>query len=118
MKAHPDRQRFISCWPRWLRRHWRQPAAQAADDLVLGGSFPPSGVFAFCQGRASTPISDYVKIINEQGIKGLLRYVPERHGLQGGCVGGGLQRKSPARTKVNFYYGAGVNRVSKTIAWN
>ena len=55
------------------------PAAQAAEDLVLGGSIPLSGVFAFAGQGIHAGITDYVKIVNDQGgVKGRkLRYVPE-----------------------------------------
>ena len=53
--------------------------AQAGEDIVIGGSIPMTGVFAFAGVGINAGIADYVKIINDGGgIKGRkLRYVPE-----------------------------------------
>ena len=50
--------------------------AQAADDIVIGGSIPMTGVFAFAGIGINAGIADYVKIVNDAGgIKGRkLRY--------------------------------------------
>ncbi|MEB2336828.1 MAG: ABC transporter substrate-binding protein, partial [Burkholderiales bacterium] len=56
------------------------PAAQAQpEDIVIGGSIPMTGVFAFAGIGIHAGIQDYVKIVNDAGgIKGRkLRYVPE-----------------------------------------
>ncbi|MEB2350288.1 MAG: ABC transporter substrate-binding protein, partial [Burkholderiaceae bacterium] len=56
------------------------PAAHAqAEDIVIGGSIPMTGVFAFAGIGIHAGIQDYVKIVNDAGgIKGRkLRYVPE-----------------------------------------
>ncbi|WP_216084789.1 ABC transporter substrate-binding protein, partial [Shigella sonnei] len=55
------------------------PVAQAAEDLVIGGSIPLSGVFAFAGQGIHAGIGDYVKMVNEEGgVAGRkLVYVPE-----------------------------------------
>src|SRR5690606_25773653 len=58
--------------------------AQEKEDIVIGGSIPMSGVFAFAGVGIHAGIGDYVKMINEQGgIAGRkLRYVPEDTGYK------------------------------------
>jgi branched-chain amino acid transport system substrate-binding protein len=53
--------------------------AQGAEEIVIGGSIPMTGVFAFAGVGINDGIQDYVKIINDAGgIKGRkVRYVPE-----------------------------------------
>lgn len=41
--------------------------AQAADDIVIGGSIPLTGVFAFAGVGIEAGIQDYLKILNDQG---------------------------------------------------
>ena len=41
--------------------------ARAADDIVIGGSIPLTGVFAFAGVGVEAGIQDYLKILNEQG---------------------------------------------------
>ena len=41
--------------------------AQAADEIVIGGSIPMTGVFAFAGVGINAGIEDYVKIVNEAG---------------------------------------------------
>ncbi|WP_321342123.1 ABC transporter substrate-binding protein [Breoghania sp.] len=41
--------------------------AQAADDIVIGGSIPLTGVFAFAGVGIEAGFQDYLKILNEQG---------------------------------------------------
>ena len=43
--------------------------AQAADEIVIGGSIPMTGVFAFAGVGINAGIEDYVKIVNEAGGK-------------------------------------------------
>ena len=68
-----------------------------AEDIVLGGSIPMTGVFAFAGIGINAGIADYVKIVNDGGgIKGRkLRYVPEDTGYK---VDVSVAR-SPARTR-------------------
>ena len=42
-------------------------SAQAADDIVIGGSIPLSGVFAFAGQGIHAGLGDYVKMVNEFG---------------------------------------------------
>src|SRR5690606_31944871 len=61
------------------------PTAHAqAEDIVIGGSIPMTGVFAFAGIGIHAGIQDYVKIVNDAGgIKGRkLRYVPEDTGYK------------------------------------
>jgi branched-chain amino acid transport system substrate-binding protein len=55
------------------------PESRAADDIVLGGSIPLTGVFAFAGEGIHAGLQDYVQIVNEAGgIEGrMLKYVPE-----------------------------------------
>jgi len=57
-------------------------AQAGGEDIVLGGSIPMTGVFAFAGVGINAGISDYVKLVNDGGgIKGRkLRYVPEDTG--------------------------------------
>lgn len=91
------------------------PAAQAEDDLVLGGSIPLSGVFAFAGQGIHAGITDYVKIVNDQGgIKGRkLRYVPEDTAYKVDASVAAF-KKITSQNKVNFYYGDSTG-FSKTI---
>ena len=55
------------------------PLAQAEEDIVIGGSIPMTGVFAFAGIGIHAGITDYVKMVNDAGgIKGhKIKYVPE-----------------------------------------
>ncbi|WP_107315686.1 ABC transporter substrate-binding protein [Achromobacter xylosoxidans] len=91
------------------------PAAQAEEDLVLGGSIPLSGVFAFAGQGIHAGITDYVKIVNDQGgVKGRkLRYVPEDTAYKVDASVAAF-KKITSQNKVNFYYGDSTG-FSKTI---
>ena len=83
-----------------------RPAAAQASEIVIGGSIPLTGVFAFAGIGINDGIADYVKIINEGGgIAGRkLRYVPEDTGYkvdQSIAVFNRITGSNP----VNFYYG-------------
>ena len=54
-------------------------SAQAAEEIVFGGSIPLTGVFAFAGEGVHAGIQDWVQIVNEGGgIEGrMLRYEPE-----------------------------------------
>ena len=41
--------------------------AQGADEIVIGGSIPMTGVFAFAGVGINAGMQDYVKIINDAG---------------------------------------------------
>ncbi len=89
--------------------------AQAADDIVIGGSIPMTGVFAFAGVGINAGIADYVKIVNDGGgIKGRkLRYVPEDTGYKVD-VSVAAFKKITSQNKVNLYYGDST-AFSKTI---
>ena len=68
-----------------LAAAWAVPRpAPAADDIVLGGSIPLTGVFAFAGVGIHAGIQDYVRLVNDQGgIKGRkVRYVAEDTGYK------------------------------------
>ncbi len=89
--------------------------AQAAEDIVIGGSIPMTGVFAFAGVGINAGIADYVKIVNDGGgVKGRkLRYVPEDTGYKVD-VSVAAFKKITSQNKVNLYYGDST-AFSKTI---
>ncbi|WBL63599.1 ABC transporter substrate-binding protein [Thauera sp. WB-2] len=92
------------------------PAAQAADkEIVIGGSIPMSGVFAFAGIGIHAGIQDYVKMTNDAGgIEGhMLRYVPEDSAYKVDQSVAAF-KKITSQNKVNFYYGDST-AFSKTI---
>ncbi len=92
------------------------PVAQAqGDDIVIGGSIPMSGVFAFAGVGIHAGIGDYVKLLNEQGgINGRkVVYVPEDTGYKVD-VSVAAFKKITSQNKVNLYYGDSTG-FSKTI---
>ncbi|MFJ1298418.1 ABC transporter substrate-binding protein [Pseudomonadota bacterium AL_CKDN230030165-1A_HGKHYDSX7] len=108
-------------WRRWLAPLAAAAAlghaatAQAADDIVIGGSIPLSGVFAFAGQGIHAGIGDYVKMINEQGgVKGRkVVYVPEDTAYKVDASVAAF-KKITSQNKVNFYYGDSTG-FSKTI---
>ena len=86
-----------------------------AEDIVLGGSIPMTGVFAFAGIGINAGIADYVKIVNDGGgITGRkLRYVPEDTGYKVD-VSVAAFKKITSQNKVNLYYGDSTG-FSKTI---
>lgn len=91
------------------------PVAQAAEDLVIGGSIPLSGVFAFAGQGIHAGIGDYVKMVNEEGgVAGRkLVYVPEDTAYKVDASVAAF-KKIASQNKVNFYYGDSTG-FSKTI---
>ena len=89
--------------------------AQAADEIVIGGSIPMTGVFAFAGVGINAGIEDYVKIVNEAGgIAGRkVRYVPEDTGYKVD-VSVATFKKITSQNKVNLYYGDSTG-FAKTI---
>lgn len=89
--------------------------AQAGEDIVLGGSIPMTGVFAFAGIGINAGIQDYVKIVNDAGgIKGRkVRYVPEDTGYKVDASVAAF-KKITSQNKVNLYYGDST-AFSKTI---
>ena len=85
------------------------------EDIVIGGSIPMTGVFAFAGIGINAGIADYVKIANDAGgIKGRkLRYVPEDTGYKVD-VSVAAFKKITSQNKVNLYYGDSTG-FSKTI---
>lgn len=92
------------------------PVARAADkEIVIGGSIPMSGVFAFAGIGIHAGIQDYVKMVNTAGgIAGhTLRYVPEDSAYKVDQSVAAF-KKITSQNKVNFYYGDST-AFSKTI---
>ena len=85
------------------------------DDIVIGGSIPMTGVFAFAGVGINAGISDYVKIVNDAGgIKGRkLRYVPEDTAYKVD-VSVAAYKKIISQNKVHLYYGDSTG-FAKTI---
>ena len=92
------------------------PGVQAADkEIVIGGSIPMSGVFAFAGIGIHAGIQDYVKMTNDAGgVEGhMLRYVPEDSAYKVDQSVAAF-KKITSQNKVNFYYGDST-AFSKTI---
>lgn len=92
------------------------PAAQAAEkEIVIGGSIPMSGVFAFAGIGIHAGIQDFVKMTNDAGgVEGhTLRYVPEDSAYKVDQSVAAF-KKITSQNKVNFYYGDST-AFSKTI---
>ena len=92
------------------------PVARAAGkEIVIGGSIPMSGVFAFAGIGIHAGIQDYVKMVNAAGgIAGhTLRYVPEDSAYKVDQSVAAF-KKITSQNKVNFYYGDST-AFSKTI---
>ncbi|HYG90726.1 MAG TPA: ABC transporter substrate-binding protein [Azospirillum sp.] len=89
--------------------------AGAADDIVLGGSIPMTGVFAFAGIGIQAGITDYAKIVNDAGgIKGRkLRFAFEDTGYKVD-TSVAVFNKLVAQDKPNLYYGDST-AFSKTI---
>ncbi|WP_151633503.1 ABC transporter substrate-binding protein [Noviherbaspirillum aerium] len=84
-------------------------------DIVLGGSIPMTGVFAFAGIGIDAGIKDYLKIVNDAGgIKGRkIQYVPEDTGYKVD-VSMAAFKKITSQHKVNLYY-ADSTGFSKTV---
>lgn len=91
------------------------PSARAADDIVLGGSIPMTGVFAFAGIGIHAGMSDYVKIVNDAGgIDGRkLRFVFEDTAYKVDASVA-VFNKLQAQDKPVLYYGDST-AFSKTI---
>lgn len=89
--------------------------ARAADEVVLGGSLPLTGVFAFAGQGIHAGIQDWVKIANDAGgIEGrTLRYVPEDTGYKVDASVAAFN-KIVAEHQPSLYYGDSTG-FSKTI---
>lgn len=82
------------------------PVVQAEEDIVIGGSIPMTGVFAFAGIGIHAGITDYVKIVNDAGgIKGRkIKYVPEDTAYKVDASVAAF-KKITGQNKVNLYYG-------------
>lgn len=91
------------------------PAKAQEKEIVIGGSIPMSGVFAFAGVGIHAGIQDYVKMVNDAGgIEGhKLRYVPEDSAYKVDQSVAAF-KKITSQNKVNFYYGDST-AFSKTI---
>lgn len=92
-----------------------RPSAAQASEIVIGGSIPLTGVFAFAGVGVNDGIADYVKIVNDAGgIAGRkVRYIPEDTGYkvdQSVAVFNKITGSNP----VNLYYGDSTG-FAKTI---
>lgn len=89
--------------------------AQANEDIILGGSIPLTGVFAFAGVGVNAGINDYLKIFNDAGgIKGRkIKFVHEDTGYKVD-VSVATFKKITSQNKINFYYGDST-AFSKTI---
>lgn len=90
-------------------------AARAADDVVIGGSIPMTGVFAFAGVGINNGIQDYVKIVNDAGgIAGRkIKYVFEDTGYKVDASVAAFN-KIVSQENVSLYYGDSTG-FSKTI---
>lgn len=90
-------------------------AQTGGEDIVIGGSIPMTGVFAFAGVGINLGIGDYVKMVNDAGgIKGRkLRYVPEDTGYKVD-VSVAAYKKLTSQNKINLYYGDSTG-FAKTI---
>lgn len=82
------------------------PQARAAGDIVLGGSIPLTGVFAFAGEGIHAGIQDWVKIVNDRGgIEGRrITYVPEDTAYKVDASVAAFN-KITSQYDVNLYYG-------------
>ncbi|WP_180682453.1 ABC transporter substrate-binding protein [Tepidicella baoligensis] len=89
--------------------------AQGAEEIVIGGSIPMTGVFAFAGVGINAGIQDYVKIVNDAGgIHGRrIRYVPEDTGYRVDASVAAF-KKITSQNRVNLYYGDSTG-FAKTI---
>lgn len=80
--------------------------ADSKEDIVLGGSIPITGVFAFAGIGIDQGIKDYVTILNQSGgIKGRkVRYVPEDSAYKVDQSMAAF-KKITSQNKVHLYYG-------------
>ena len=90
-------------------------ARAQSEDIVLGGSIPLTGVFAFAGVGIHAGIQDYVKIVNDAGgIKGRkIKYVAEDTGYKVDASVAAFN-KITSQEKVTLYYGDSTG-FAKTI---
>jgi len=92
-----------------------RPGFAQASEIVIGGSIPLTGVFAFAGIGLNDGINDYVKMVNEAGgIAGRkVRYIPEDTGYKVD-QSVAVFNKITGSNAVNFYYGDSTG-FAKTI---
>ncbi len=92
-----------------------RPSFAQASEIVIGGSIPLTGVFAFAGVGLNDGISDYVKMVNEAGgVAGRkVRYIPEDTGYKVD-QSVAVFNKITGSNAVNFYYGDSTG-FAKTI---
>lgn len=90
-------------------------AQTSGEDIVIGGSIPMTGVFAFAGIGIDAAMKDYVKMVNDAGgIKGRkLRYVPEDTAYKVDASVAAF-KKITSQNKVHLYYGDSTG-FAKTI---
>ena len=113
---HPDRrQTMLAGLAAGLSLTTLGTAAAQTGEIVIAGSIPLTGVFAFAGIGVNDGISDYVKIINEQGgIAGRkVRYIGEDTGYKVD-QSVAVFNKLTGSNAVTFYYGDSTG-FAKTI---
>ncbi|WP_204318797.1 ABC transporter substrate-binding protein [Pseudooceanicola aestuarii] len=92
------------------------PVAAQQEEIVIGGSLPLTGVFAFAGVAVEKGMSDYVQIINDAGgIEGRqLRFVYEDTGYEVN-QSVGVFNKLTSQNEIDLYYGDSTG-FAKTIA--
>ena len=90
-------------------------AQTAGEDIVIGGSIPMTGVFAFAGIGIDAGMKDYIKMVNDAGgIKGRkVKYVPEDTAYKVD-VSVAAFKKITSQNKVHLYYGDSTG-FAKTI---
>jgi len=91
------------------------PAQAQQEDIVVGGSIPMTGVFAFAGVGINAGMSDYFKIVNDAGgVNGRkIKFVIEDTGYKVD-VSVAAFKKITSQDKVNLYYGDSTG-FAKTI---
>jgi branched-chain amino acid transport system substrate-binding protein len=115
MRLLPTRRKALSLAAAGCLALTLQGGARADDEVVLGGSIPMTGVFAFAGIAINNAIQDYVKIVNDAGgIAGRkIKYVAEDTAYKVDNSVAVFNRIT-SKEKVSLYYGDST-AFSKTI---
>ena len=115
MKLFPTRRKVLSYAAAGCLALGLGVQARAADEIVIGGSMPMTGVFAFAGIALNNAFQDYVKIVNDAGgINGRkVKYVAEDTGYKVDNSVAVFNRIT-SQEKVSLYYGDST-AFSKTI---
>lgn len=115
MKLFPTRRKVLSYAAAGCIALGLGVQARAADEIVIGGSMPMTGVFAFAGIALNNAFQDYVKIVNDAGgINGRkVKYVAEDTGYKVDNSVAVFNRIT-SQEKVSLYYGDST-AFSKTI---